>query len=58
MITVMFGTSMIHAHPHILFWFATMIETLITFIVWTRTRSLDLTIRIGVIVTGVITLKF
>ena len=56
MIAAMFGTSLVPTHPDILSWLVTGVGILVTFGVWTRTRSMGLPILCGVVAFGIITL--
>jgi len=56
MIAAMFGTSLVPAHSDVMSWFATGVGILVTFGVWTRTRSMGLPILCGVVAFGVIRL--
>jgi branched-subunit amino acid transport protein AzlD len=58
MIAAMLGASLVPTHLDTMSWIATAVGTLITFGVWTRTRSMGLPILSGVIAFGVITLWF
>lgn len=54
MIAAMFGTSLIPAEPSLITWLATALGSIITLLVWYKTRTLGLPVLIGVIVYGVI----
>ncbi|WP_417528053.1 AzlD domain-containing protein [Marinomonas shanghaiensis] len=56
MVAAMFGTSLVPAHSDAVSWLATGVGTLVTFGVWTRTRSMGLPILCGVVAFGVVTL--
>jgi branched-subunit amino acid transport protein AzlD len=58
MIAAMFGTSLVPTQPDTVSWLATGIGILVTFGVWTRTRSMGLPILFGVVAFGVVTLAF
>ncbi|OOV87077.1 branched-chain amino acid ABC transporter [Oceanospirillum linum] len=57
MIAAMFGTSLVPAHLDTISWLATGAGTLVTFAVWTRTRSMGLPILCGVAAFGMIMLS-
>ncbi len=56
MIAAMFGTSLVPTHSDALSWLATCVGILVTFGVWTRTRSMGLPILFGVVAFGMVTL--
>ncbi|NVK28239.1 MAG: AzlD domain-containing protein [Flavobacteriia bacterium] len=56
MIAAMFGTSLVPSHADALSWFASGIGLLVTYGVWTRTRSMGMPILCGVVAFGVSTL--
>ncbi|MGO2511776.1 AzlD domain-containing protein [Marinomonas polaris] len=56
MIAAMFGTSLVPTHSDALSWLATGLGILVTFGVWTRTRSMGLPILFGVVAFGMVTL--
>lgn len=56
MIAAMFGTSLVPTHSDTLSWLATCVGILVTYGVWTRTRSMGLPILFGVMIFGVVTL--
>ncbi|UTW00800.1 AzlD domain-containing protein [Marinomonas rhizomae] len=58
MIAAMFGTSLVPTHSGSLSWFATGVGILVTYGVWTRTRSMGLPILFGVVAFGMVTLVF
>jgi branched-subunit amino acid transport protein len=58
MIAAMFGTSLVPIHLDVASWLATAVGMLITFAVWTRTRSMGLPILSGVVAFGIITILF
>ncbi|RCX03516.1 AzlD domain-containing protein [Marinomonas foliarum] len=58
MIAAMFGTSLVPTHSDTLSWLATGVGILITYGVWTRTRSMGLPILCGVVAFGMVTLVF
>ncbi|QUX91270.1 branched-chain amino acid ABC transporter [Marinomonas sp. A3A] len=58
MIAAMFGTSLVPAHSGALSWLATGVGILVTYGVWTRTRSMGLPILFGVLAFGIVMLFF
>ena len=58
MVAAMFGTSLVPAHSDLVSWLATGIGVLVTYGVWTRTRSMGLPILGGVMAFGAVTLIF
>jgi branched-subunit amino acid transport protein AzlD len=55
MIAAMFGTSLVPTQSDMVSWLATGVGILVTFGVWTRTRSMGLPILCGVVAFGIIT---
>lgn len=58
MVAAMFGTSLVPAHSNLVSCLATAIGVLVTYGVWTRTRSMGLPILGGVTAFGMIILCF